>query len=240
MVKIYLAWHPIRHHVYESEGVKDVNTLASYYFLKQQEDKIPYLLTSKRFILDSGAFSAYSIGKPIKLQSYIDFIKKHNINQYFNLDVIGNPEQTQKNQETMEKAGLNPIPVFHYGTDEKYLKPLKKYKYIALGGLVRYSTNKRKISSWLNYILPKLEEKIHLFGVTNDFILKHFKPYSCDSSAWASGGRFGTVYLFSKGRMKQIKRKIKNNTETNKKLEEWNYNQWRQYAIFMEERENAT
>ena len=51
--------------------------------------------------LDSGAFSAETQGAKIDIQEYIDFIKEHQdvIEVYANLDVIGDPVSTWKNQK---------------------------------------------------------------------------------------------------------------------------------------------
>ena len=114
------------------------NRLLSYYIALHFN---PIKMMNKvNLFLDSGAFSAKTQGVNINIEDYIAFIKKHRkyINVYANLDVIGNPDATLNNQKIMEEAGLRPIPVFHYSEDpEKYLKPLiKKYDYIAVGGMV--------------------------------------------------------------------------------------------------------
>lgn len=50
--------------------------------------------------LDSGAYSAWSQKTKINLKKYIKFIKENEdvIDVYSNLDVIGSPEGTWKNQ----------------------------------------------------------------------------------------------------------------------------------------------
>lgn len=153
--------------------------------------------------LDSGAFSAKTQGVKIDIYEYINFIKENIdvINVYANLDVIGDPEKTAKNQRIMEKEGLNPLPVFHFGGDEeKYLKPMiKKYDYIALGGLVKAGNLTayldRVFSTYLcdNNGTPKV--KVHGFGLTS---LKHmirYPWYSVDSTSWVITGRLGGIYV---------------------------------------------
>ena len=51
--------------------------------------------------LDSGAYSAWSKGVTIDIDEYISFIKKNikYITVYANLDVIGDPEATYRNQK---------------------------------------------------------------------------------------------------------------------------------------------
>ena len=154
--------------------------------------------------LDSGAFSAWSKGAEIKIQDYISFIKENEkyIDYYAVLDSIGDPELTLKNQRIMEKAGLTPLPCFHYGEDLKYLKTyLAKYEYICLGGMVPISTS--NLETWLddlfpNYIcdskgIPKV--KIHGFGMTSLDLMLKYPWYSVDSTSWVMTGRFGSVMV---------------------------------------------
>lgn len=155
--------------------------------------------------LDSGAFSAWSQGKEIDIQEYIKFIKENEevIDIYANLDVIGNAEATWNNQMIMEKEGLHPLPVYHFGENEKWLKKYlnKGYDYIALGGLVG-GTNSA-LTQWLdpiwrNYLTdskgyPKV--KIHGFGLTSFRLMLRYPWYSVDSTSWVVTGRMGSVYV---------------------------------------------
>lgn len=155
--------------------------------------------------LDSGAFSAWSQGKTIDIQEYIKFIKEHKevINIYANLDVIGDPEATWKNQRIMEKAGLHPLPVFHYGEDEKWLLKLLtgKYKYISLGGMVPISTS--NLISWLDHLFSKFltdetgmpNIKVHGFGLTSLPLMIRYPWASVDSTSWVISGRMGSIYI---------------------------------------------
>lgn len=153
--------------------------------------------------LDSGAFSAKTQGVKIDIQDYISFIKENEgvISIYANLDVIGNPEATWKNQQIMEKAGLNPLPVFHFGSnEEKYLLPLiKKYDYICLGGMVKSGDLKSYLDRLFStYIcddngLPRV--KIHGFGLTSLPMMLRYPWYSVDSTSWVVTGRMGSIYV---------------------------------------------
>lgn len=153
--------------------------------------------------LDSGAFSAFSKGINIAIEDYIAFIKENEayITTYANLDVIGDPEATLKNQRIMEKHGLSPLPCFHYGEDEKYLRLyLKEYKYVALGGMVPIST--KDLILWLDHIfsiicdkdgLPKI--KLHGFGLTSFDLMFRYPWWSLDSTSWVMTGRFGSILV---------------------------------------------
>lgn len=154
--------------------------------------------------LDSGAFSAYTQGIEIDIYSYIDFIKKNKkyIETYANLDAIGDPAKTLKNQRIMEKAGLRPLPCFHYGEPVKYLHTyLKEYDYIALGGMVPIST--KNLKPWLDDLFsnhlcdqkgnPKA--KIHGFGMTALSLMLRYPWYSVDSTSWVVAGRMGGILI---------------------------------------------
>ena len=102
----------------------------SFNLITKRNRNMPEGRKRVELFLDSGAFSAWSQGKEINIEDYIQFIKEHKdvIDVYANLDVIGDAEATWRNQLRMEKAGLNPLPVFHYGEDISWLKNLLKHK----------------------------------------------------------------------------------------------------------------
>lgn len=160
--------------------------------------------TKVDLFLDSGAFSAWSQGVEIPIHEYIDFIKKNKryINVYANLDAIGSAQKTLQNQKIMEKSGLTPLPCFHYGEDIKYLKMyLKKYNYVALGGMVPISN--KDLIPWLDKIfseficddngIPKV--KIHGFGMTSLKLMFRYPWYSVDSTSWVTTGRMGGLLI---------------------------------------------
>lgn len=190
--------------------------LFSYYFIAQNlfnsADMMDIAKRKVDLFLDSGAFSAWSQGVEININDYINFIKEHKevIDIYANLDVIsgskiGNEtsaKQTLENQKIMEKAGLSPLPTFHYGEPVKYLKHyLKNYDYIALGGMVPISN--KQLVPWLddlfgNYIcdkkgIPKV--KIHGFGLTSLKLMLRYPWYSVDSTSWVVTGRMGSIMV---------------------------------------------
>jgi len=169
----------------------------SFMKMKNKKNKVD-------LFLDSGAFSAWSKGVEIDIYEYINFIKENEkyIDVYANLDAIGDPKATLKNQKIMEKAGLNPLPCFHYGEPIKYLKHyLKKYDYIALGGMVPIST--KDLLPWLtdlftNHLCDKKGNplvKIHGFGMTSLKLMLKFPWYSVDSTSWVVTGRMGGILI---------------------------------------------
>lgn len=199
-MKFYFAGAETEYKTLAKEGA--TRYLVSYYTFGKKKKFDPFL-QDKDIFLDSGAFTAWSKGKVIDLDKYIDYLKENSskFSVYANLDVIGNPEETLKNQQYMESKGVNPLPTIHYGADEKYLKHYAAtYDYIALGGLVPYAKQPVLLHNWLNkcfkILIPYIKEKglrVHGFGVGSAEVLKKYPFYSADSSGWLSGGRFGTV-----------------------------------------------
>lgn len=184
--------------------------LWTYYWLTVNKSVMKKPKNIQLF-MDSGAFSAYTKNEEVNLEDYITFIKKYRqyIDVYANLDVIAEgddykkaAEQTLKNQRQMEEAGLDPLPVFHYGEPYSYLDYyIQKYNYIALGGLVGSSND--KLIHWLNECfskhicgpdgLPKV--KVHAFGVTSLKIMLRYPWYSVDSTSWVVMGRNGKIMV---------------------------------------------
>ncbi len=158
-----------------------------------------------KIFLDSGAFSAFSQGVNIDIQEYIKFIKKYeqHLEVYAVLDVIGDPVGTYRNQMIMEKAGLNPLPCFHYGEDPTWLKRYlaRGYEYIALGGMVPIPN--ADLYPWLDTMFSKYLTdsngmpiiKVHGFGMTSFDLMLRYPWYSVDSTSWIITGRTGGVYV---------------------------------------------
>lgn len=189
----------------------------------------------KYHFLDSGAFTLATKAqqKAIDMKTFYDsekfyryidsyaaFIKKYSlaIHFYANLDVIGNPELTWRNQQYLEKEhGLKPVPVVHFGTEMKWLLfYLERYDFIGLGGLV--GAPQPASTKWLDMCfdiicstpnrLPCV--KIHGFGVTGLSRLMRYPWYSVDSTSWARVAGLGQIYVprKTKGEFDFLKRPI--------------------------------
>lgn len=179
----------------------------------------------KLHYLDSGSFSLWSKAKSYAkthscspwlyydtkdfwryIDNYAEFVKKYRvaIDYYSNVDAIPNPELTWRNQQYLESLSLNPVPVFHYPCDLKWLKHYmdEGYDYIALGGMVG-SVRQEACKHWLDNVfrfvcdqpsrLPKV--KLHGFGITNFNHLTRYPWYSVDSTAWTKLGAFGGILI---------------------------------------------
>lgn len=187
--------------------------LSSYWVLKD----IKVEVVKERFVqrdcfLDSGAFTAFTKGVSINIDEYITFIKatKDNWNVYAVLDVIGDWEATGKNQRYMESKGLQPLPTFHYGSPLEELKRMvEEYDYIALGGLVPLSLQRKKMENWLDvcFSIIRTKSKVHGFGINSIWVWRRYPFYSVDATSWNQGMKFGRVIEAKGLKQKVIKGK---------------------------------
>ena len=170
--------------------------LCSYFYFRTKgfKEYIERIQYKPLIMLDSGAWSAFTTGKNISLVDYISFIEvnKIYIDNYIALDVIGDSEMTYDYYRIMRKKGLNPIPVFHYGSDEKYLKLYSNdTNYIALGATVPIK-DKGIVAKWINNLqfrFPNIE--FHLLGSSSQKITMWTDIKSCDSSTWIMSAVMG-------------------------------------------------
>ena len=157
-----------------------------------------------KIFADSGGFSAYSNGTTVDIYAYIAFIKEHEkeIEVYANLDDIGSAENSWKNQRIMERAGLNPIPVYHLNEDPKYLRWAMEYPYFAVGGLA--SAKGISLSPFLDSVFRKVctkesdffpTHKVHGFGMATPEIISRYPWFSIDSTSWAQYSRYGLALI---------------------------------------------
>lgn len=188
--------------------VKIPHILESYHYVGKQAYVDAMRANEAKVFVDSGAFSAYTLGVDIDLPTYCDYIKRNlDIIRIEDgslmasvLDGIGDPLKTYRNQLHMEQLGVRPLPCFHAGEDERYLEwYVKNYDYITLGGMVGSST--KQLCIWLDRIWDKYltdgsgnaRIKVHGFGITAVPIMERYPWYSCDSSSWIQSAAFGSI-----------------------------------------------
>lgn len=187
------------------------SVLVSYVVLKkflESREKFGY----PNWVLDSGAYSVLSGAKTIDLHAYIDDCRRlletdATLQHVFALDVIGDPEASARNTETMWDEGIPAIPTFHQGSPWHYLSDLSaKYEKIALGGLVARTKSERGNLTWgarkkffegcFARIWPKW---IHGFGCTDRRVVLEFPFAEVDSTSWIfQVARYGACQFISK------------------------------------------
>lgn len=173
-----------------------VNMLVTYCYWDKW---MPSFLTENkedvRWVLDCGAFTAFSKGFEIKLDDYCDFLEKLPVKpwRYFALDVIGNPEATTENFRTMVKRGFNPIPVFTRGHQLDVLDEYYEHSdVVAIGGIASGKAGEhQQYIKWFMGPDGVDGKKVHWFGLTDYPLVLSLKPYMLDSVGWISPIRYG-------------------------------------------------
>ena len=164
-------------------------------------------------MLDSGAYSAFRQGKVIDIDEYAEFVKTngHNYDACITLDVINDAKSTYRNWLYLRKKGVDVLPVYHLGTDEKWLrKYLEVTDHICLGAIANLSTKARLEGLtyiWEKYLvdenkMPKV--KVHGLGLTAVAIMLQYPWHSVDSMTPLISAVFGRIFLpFVKGHGEQ-------------------------------------
>jgi hypothetical protein len=183
------------------------NYLESYHYIHRQKYVDDIRREGRKVFLDSGAFSAFTMGVQVDIEAYCRYIQENiDIIETIDgnvcasvLDSIGSAQGTYDNQMRMEQLGVTPLPCFHYGEDERWLEwYVANYEHMTIGGMVPISTPQLKI--WLDRIWDKYltdgagrpKIKVHGFGLTTIPLMRRYPWYSVDSSSWvqiaANGG----------------------------------------------------
>lgn len=184
-----------------------LNVLVAYpYCTPQVLDALAGCGDRLRFLLDSGAFTAWKAGKPIDLDDYCRFLERVPVRpwRYFMLDVIGDPHGTMRNYETMLKRGFKPVPIFTRGEDPSVLDDYYKTSdVVGIGGLVGTAGNRGFVRGIMRHVGQK---KVHWLGFTDVNFVKFYRPYMCDSSGWDQS-RYGQIrFYMGKGNFCYVKR----------------------------------
>ena len=177
-----------------------------------------------KLFVDSGAFTAWSKGKYIDVDEYINYLnaKTKELTLFASVDNIpGELTRTPTLQEKKESPILSwdnymymreritekdkLLPVFHIGEDFKHLNNIlevildgKHIPYIALGGTVGLDKNVK--DSWYKQCFKVIKQssnpdvKVHAFGMTSLDILESYPFQSADSTSWIMATANGSIY----------------------------------------------
>jgi hypothetical protein len=192
--------------------------LVSYHYWKTKSLVVITQLLGYRpeIMLDSGAYSAFTTGRNISPIDFINYAVRNAdyITHLIALDVIGRPDLTKIYYEIIKGEGLNPLPVYHYGSDLSYLDYYVKRgcEYIALGGSVP-EPDKEKVASWVNscsQLYPSV--KFHLLGTNSKKVYENCPDLeSLDASTWIMGAVNGyPKHISGKSRVDKIERAVWN------------------------------
>jgi len=180
------------------------NILNSYHYFKTRPDVVKQVCdASEKYILDSGAFSAFTMGKCIYLDEYMEYVQGLELLgdpkfEAMTLDVIGDGVKTFAMQKKFIEAGMDVMPVFHYGSDMGQLVTICNMgvERLAFGGLVgRRNTREFLDEAWkIVANEQQVPMRIHGLGLTNFRDMMRYPWWSVDSSTISSSFRFGRAW----------------------------------------------
>lgn len=194
--------------------MKKINILISFAHWEESILNLPIFKKDRvRLFVDSGAFTNFTSGKEVvNLDDYAHFLREHKsiIWRYFNLDKIGDAEQSDFNQRQLEAKGFSPVPVFTKSnkkqTPRERFESLysfsEKYDFVALGGIAGKLKKKSALEYTFKccYHLKKWKKDVHILGCGSPTVLSAILPFSADSSASTQWLAYGAVALFFRGK----------------------------------------
>jgi hypothetical protein len=179
-----------------------LSILISYFYIKQwRVCKGEELFAPRHTVLDSGAFSAWNIGKEVDIAGLTVESGRPYWQESVALDVIGNPDKSLANALWMKKQGSPAYPVFHYGEPWDLLIEYKKH-FPKVGLSCLFGEKKSMSLKWVEQCFSRgWPHRFHSFGWIKDSVLMAFPWHSADASSWAlQPGAFGLWRAFG-GRM---------------------------------------
>lgn len=152
-----------------------------------------------RVVLDSGAFSAWTKGRPIDLDAYLDHIQAHGARYAWiaALDEIGDADGSLRNWQTMldrlpVELAAKVVPVFHEGEP---LEALDEYvSRSQLVGLGRTLGRKSKPHTFVFYdacFNAHPSAQFHAFGNGSPETLEPYPFASFDCTTWERDASYG-------------------------------------------------
>lgn len=201
--------------LYDNYDCSEINLLASYEYRCTLMGHNP--AEFKNFIADSGAFTAMTTGKKIDdvyISEYAKWVQENCIHYYMEMDldeVVGCETTRQIRKRLEEQVGWKSIPVWHLERGwQGWYEMCDNYDYVALSlsGFTKASKwlqkHKWKPLDPLLLYAKKTHTKVHALGCNRIQLMKKYHFYSCDSSVFTSGSRYGNVLQFKDGQFVKI------------------------------------
>jgi hypothetical protein len=226
---------------------RTISILGSYYIISRRNKKgyskiIPYL---KDFMLDSGAFSFINSQKAKiswdeYLEEYASYIGETHTEKYFELDIdllVGYEKVKEYRARLEALTGVPSIPVWHRSRGrEEFMRLCDEYPYVAVGGIAikHIRLDEYKYFTMLIQEAHKRNCKIHALGFTHLTEVRKYHFDSVDSSSWTSGGRYGSVYRYSNGKMHLQKHRANTRVTDVHGIDSFNFREWVKYQRYAE------
>lgn len=192
-----------------------VNLLLSYAFhgpshLDTDLAAVRAELQCGRLMVDSGAFTAHTRGRTIRLREYADWLTRWRgaWDYAMNLDVIGDPAASARQCARLHEWGLPVMPVFTIGASlAEFDAMVRDSVYVAVGGLAGRGVGKQTLIDRLRMLQRRAADQgggIHALGVAATDIVRRTRPYSSDASACSQAFAFGSVVFFDGRQVRSI------------------------------------
>ncbi len=197
---------------------KDI--LVSYYYVRKHQKEVisalsPYVdkirTGEMQVILDSGAFSYFNQSHVSRAQleeyliEYVSFVRKYHklftacveldVGALIGQDVVEEWRRTIFEPLTSDIRDIYVIYVWHAHQSAKEWEDMcRRYPYCGLG-----SDNDNSIAKYAERlkVARKYGTKVHGFAITKKEPIKRCMFYSCDSTTWLMGGKFGATFFFT-------------------------------------------
>lgn len=182
-----------------------VHVLVSFAYLnrmkpaKREQYLSRVLRPDWNIMLDSGAFSNYTLGRQVvSFDEYTAFLKEHQGRFWhcISYDVIGDMKKSEDNVKRMQDMGLNPVPVFQRGgTPDELYRMMEGHDILAIGGISRRSKARAEQDYLYQVMRIVKDHNVHLLGL-GWAAAKRYRPYSLDSTSPFVTARYGQVHLW--------------------------------------------
>jgi hypothetical protein len=163
-------------------------------------------------MIDSGAFTAHSTGKPIKLADYMAFLEHWRgvYNYAMSLDVVHNTIATARNLVTLTDAGHRVLPVYTATANERELRRIARdFDYIAYGGMVGVpKTLQQAATKRVVDICRETDTRVHALGQASAQMFAVSQAHSGDSSAVSRMTLIRSLQVYDYSRRQMINGKI--------------------------------
>lgn len=246
-MKIYLAACLECSEIKDEDVKKTPYVLQTFYSINEKTEKRLDLVND--ILLDSGAFSLRNKGTDDHsiyeeyVEKYAEFINKHNIKHFFELDIdniVGYAKVIEYRKKLERLTNKQPIVVWHPQRGiEEYYNHCKEYKYIALGGFVAATLQKRNqyLKLYPNFInvAHKHGCKIHGLGFTSLQKLPYLHFDSVDSTTWLNGVKYGILYKFN-GKTLVATGAPEGKRGNSKLIQRINFEEWVKFQRYAERR----
>lgn len=177
--------------------------LVSFYYVKGfMRERGRYAVD--KWVLDSGAYSAFASGAKIDLAEYTEFCLEvlstdPDLVEVYSLDVIGGSEwrKTLDNMERMWAAGVPAIPTYHLGEPWEMLEIIRR-DYpgkIAIGGAA-CAKGRAKLDQARQVFARAWPARIHGFAFGGKAAIRTLPFHSVDATNWQiSPLRYGNWHI---------------------------------------------